>query len=203
MRRIPHFGGPLAGPREAVQFGRCRHNGAVDLVPLVSTAVGAAVALLGTLLADTLRNRGQRDRDNRSERRVGYLEFVVALDKAHGAFRHIADAGGPDVVRQTRAAFTENRVYETRERLIMTANPAVIRAAEHAFVGLLGIRDAIRAGARLDTSAYHDQYHIYAGSLWALRRAIREDLGASDLKPQDLDKSTWDTRETCLFCTPA
>jgi hypothetical protein len=180
-----------------------RHNGCVDLVPLVSTAVGAAVALLGTFLADALRNRGQRDRDNRSERRQSYLEFVVALDKAHGAFRHIADGVSPDAVRETRAAFTENRVYESRERLIMTANPAVISAAERALTGLLAVRDAIRAGATLDTPEYHEPYHVYAQTLWDLRRAIRTDLGASDLKPGNLDKVTWDARETCPFCQSA
>src|SRR6476659_8817306 len=91
----------------------------VDLVPFVSTAVGAAVALLGTLMADLLRGRGERDRTNRRDRRKSYLSYVVALDAAHTQLREVADPNHvpEDPRREAARAVTRSRVYETRERL--------------------------------------------------------------------------------------
>jgi hypothetical protein len=174
----------------------------VDLSIVVSTAIGAAIALLGTVLGDSLRNRGSRDRDSRSDRRTGYLEFLLALDKTHAGLRDLAATpdASDDLVRDTRRVLNDNLFYASRERLIMSANPGVVRAGERAFRALLAVRGVIRHGAILDSSEYHDAYHAYARALWDLRRAIRVDLNVSDITPEDLDKPTWESRDTCAFC---
>jgi hypothetical protein len=174
----------------------------VDWIPLISTAVGAAVALIGTMLADTLRSRGEHHRDNRIDRRRSYLDFVLALEGAHSRLRDVADpkATFPDLRQETSRAMGEGRVYEAREKLLMSASPAVVTAGERALRGLGALRDTVAAGAKRRTPAYHDAYHEYAGTLWRLRMSIREDLGAPGLTPADLNKPSWDSRQTCAFC---
>ncbi len=176
----------------------------VDWIPLASTAVGAAVALIGTVLADVLRSRGQRDRDNRADRRQSYLDYVLALNAAHSRLRQIAGSTSPipdpDLHLETGRAIRDNDVYVGREKMLMSADRSVLGAAERALLGLLGLRDAVRTGARTHTVEYHAAYHAYAESIWDLRRAIRADLGGADLAPSDLEKPSWDSRATCSFC---
>jgi hypothetical protein len=177
----------------------------VDWSPFLSTAVGAAVALLGTLLADTLRSRGDRDRDKRSDRRQAYVDFVIALNGAHARLREIGDPrhGVQDADLETSRAFGDNRVYEGREKMLMSADRSVVNPAERAFQALVGIRDAVRDGAKIRTVGYHVHYHVYSKAMWELRQAIRVDLGAGRIVPADLEKPTWDSRDTCEFCNAA
>src|SRR4051794_2083294 len=179
---------------------------AMDWIPLLSTVGGAAIALIGTVMADILRTRGYRDRDNRAERRQSYVDFVLALNAAHANLREVAAASASsadDRREAVRRAVADARVYEAREQLLMSANKEVVTVAERAFQGLLVVRDAVRAGATLRTVAYHGPYHQYAGALWKLRRTIRHDLGASYLSPKDLDKDGWDGQSTCEVCQTA
>jgi len=174
----------------------------VDLVPFISTAVGAAVALLGTIVADLLRGRGERDRANRRDRRKSYLAYVVALDAAHTRLREVADPDNnvEDARREASRALTRSRVYENRERLLMSGTPAVLTAGERALIALSKMRRVVGDGVKRQTPEFHDAYHEFAGYLWQLRRAVRGDLGATDLSPADLDKPSWDSKDTCTFC---
>jgi hypothetical protein len=178
----------------------------MDWIPLLSTVGGAAIALIGTVMADILRTRGYRDRDNRAERRQSYVDFVLALNAAHANLREVAAASASsadDRREAVRRVVAEARVYEAREQLLMSANKEVVTVAERAFQRLLHVRDAVRDGANLRTPAYHGPYHQYAGALWKLRRTIRHDLGASYLSPKDLDKDGWDGQTTCEVCQAA
>ncbi|MDT5028055.1 MAG: hypothetical protein QOE61_4481 [Micromonosporaceae bacterium] len=173
----------------------------VDWVNVASTAVGAAIALIGTVLANTLGNRGQRERDNRADRRQSYLDFLLALNGAHAQLRLVAS--NPDVADfeyETQQALSVNRVYEGREKMLMSANRSVLAAGERSFMCLVRLRQAVNREARVHTVEYHEAYHAYANALWDLRRVLREDLGNGGLTPADLDRAAWDGRETCAFC---
>jgi hypothetical protein len=173
----------------------------VDLNILLSTIGGAAIALVGTMLADFLRGRGDRQRDNRSERRQGYLDFLLALNAGHERLRDVARTGGNgDLRTATARAVTEAKVYEGREKLLMSADRAVATAGERAFQGLLRVRDAIRDGAELKSAPYHAAYHAFAEKLWRLREVIRTDLGVPELSAADLDRPGWDGAVTCETC---
>ena len=171
-------------------------------MPLVATVLGAALALGGAMLGDGLRSRTQRYRDHRTERRQSYLEFVTAADAATGRLRVIADPaeGVTELVRETDRAISESKVYEAREKLLMSASPSVIRSAERLLDQLGALRQAVADGAHRDTVPYHTAYHAYAGALWRLRQSVRADLGNADLAPEDVGKRDWDTSETCSFC---
>jgi hypothetical protein len=174
----------------------------MDWIPLVSTVAGAVIALGGTMLADTLRRRDERGRSQRSDRRQSYLDFVMALDNAHGLLRSVASKKGqPSEIRDAaNEAISEAQLYRVRENHLVTAAPSVAREGEVAFRKLIAIRDAVRSGTRLNTKEYHDVYHDFADSLWNLRMAVRVDLGSRRFKPGDLNQVSWSERETCDLC---
>jgi hypothetical protein len=174
----------------------------VDWLTVVSTAVGGAVALLGSVIAHTLRSRDERSRSVRTDRKNSYVELLTALDAAHARLRQIADpdVAPEDIAVRSRRAFGEAGVYEAREKLLLSANPPVVAPAEEALRRLAALRDTVRQGTKLHTMPYHDAYHPYAEALWRLRSAIRVDLGSRALTAADLDKPGWDEQANCDFC---
>ncbi len=174
----------------------------MDWVTLLSTIVGGAAALLGSVLAYTLRSRDERRRAISTDRRQSYVGYLIALDAAHARLRQIADPNDPpaDVPVQARRSLGEAGVYEGREKVLLAGSPSVVAPAEQALRRLALLRDAVRDGAKLHTMRYHDAYHPYAEALWVLRRSIRVDLGSAALSSSDLDKTTWDEQANCDFC---
>ena len=134
-------------------------------------------------------------------RRKGYLAYVVAIDAAHSRLRDVADPNhaSTDPRREASRAVSESRVYEARERLLMSGNPAVLTAGERALAALGNLRKTVGDGVKRSTPEFHDADHEFAGRLWQLRRVIRQDLGAGDLNPSDLDKPSWTPRELRLL----
>jgi hypothetical protein len=176
-----------------------------DWVPIVSTASGAVIALAGTLLAGRRADRGQRSRDREAERLSVYAEFAVALDAGHAALREVArtDTTGPERYAAAGTALHESHLYGIRERLLMSATTELVQAGEEAFLRLVAIRDAVRAGAQLSTQEFHDAYHAYAEALWTFRVAVRRELGQDVLAPGDLGRTSWSERDACPYCSAA
>jgi hypothetical protein len=174
----------------------------VDWLTVAATVTGGAAALLGSVVAHALGTREQRRRSNSTERRDAYVAYLVALDDAFGAVRHLAgaDIQHDDIEPGIQRAFRDAGLYRSRERLLLAGNPAVLSPAELVLRRLAAFRDAVRAGAKRRTVAYHDAYHPFAEALWDLRRAIRKDLGSEELTLADLEKETWDTKSNCVFC---
>jgi hypothetical protein len=173
----------------------------VDWGTLASTAVGAAVALGGSLLANVLHHRDQRERDSKFDRRRAYLDFLLALNGALARLRFIAASTAPmDTKYEAGQALGNNKVYEARERMLMGGDQAVLAAAENAFKALVRLRRTVGGGARRESAEYHQAYHAYARTLWNLRLALRQDLGNGSLAPADLDRDDWDSERTCAYC---
>jgi hypothetical protein len=176
---------------------------AVDWMPLVSTVAGAAIAIGGTVVADHLRRRDSRHRYSYAERQRAYSEMVLALGAALEGLRTIATEKVPLDRRMAAASDAVGKagVYVAREKLLMIAPAPVARAAEAAFGALIGIRDAVRAGANRGTKAFHDTYHPYEDLVWRLRMAVRADLDAPTLHTEDLRPSgDLSGRANCDVC---
>jgi hypothetical protein len=169
---------------------------------LLSTAVGAAIALGGTVVVDIVRSRDVRHRDGQAARKSAYVELMTA----HGlALQELREIGNSKLTGSERLTAVDERmsksgVYAARERLFMVAPRWVLRPAEAAFDDLIRVRDAVRNGAALRSAAYHDVYHPYSERMWRLRNAIRSDLDASQIHPSDLSRASWDNREQCGVC---
>ena len=130
----------------------------VDLVPLISTGIGAAIALGGTVLADLMRSRDTRERDRITDRRDVYLQLTLA----HGlALQELRDVAGrsfgseADRLAAVAAAMTVSGIYPARDRLLMAAPRWVLRSAEIAFDRLIRLRTssapALRSAASITT----------------------------------------------------
>ena len=202
---------PAVRGRDVTRLGRCagsrgRHAvgtmSAVDWLPLVSTAAGAAIAFAGTVVADMLRRRDSRHRWDFGERRQAYSQLVLAIGAGLEGLRQVARLGPRGTARVDAAsdAISAADVYVAREKVVMFGEPEVIRAAEQVFDRLIEVRDVVRAGADTNSPEYHDVYHPYAEAMWQLRLAVRHDLGASALSPSDVGRDSWEGRDTCATC---
>jgi hypothetical protein len=170
--------------------------------PLLSAVVGGIIALSGATLAEARRDRGQRDRDRALEHWRICVDFALALDLAHGSLREVARVPGSQADHRPAAdhAVHESGVHGARERLLMSVSPELTAAGEQVFLRLVAVRNVVRTGASLESSAYHGAYHAFADALWRFRSAVRTEFGNRALTPRVLDGESWSGRESCLHC---
>ncbi|MFE7003038.1 CchlQ [Streptomyces griseus] len=145
----------------------------MDWGTLVATVSGGFLAISGTLLADRLRQRHERDRGAQERRRAVYIEFIAAVGRCHTRLRGIAQAQDPavDPDLAARAAFDEAAV----QRVVGT-------------------------GATHTSQAFHDAYHPYLDRVWAYRTAVRGELKDRAFSPASFGWDAWDGRERCPVC---
>lgn len=176
--------------------------GPMSWFSIVATALGATIALAGTLLADGRRQHEQRDRDRRQESWLGAIEFSYALDAAHSALRGVARSDDADnaLFEAAGEAVDKAGLYKARERLLVAADREIVIAGEAAFRALIAIRNVIRDGALLATTEYHDAYHLFAEKLWEFRMLVRTHAGNQPLTPAALGRSDWSERGSCARC---
>ena len=171
-------------------------------VPLVSTVVGAIIALSGSLLASRFTARDQLSRDREIFRRTVYVDFATALDAAHLALRTVAreDSSGEERRAAANVAVAGSGLHRTREHLLMFGPAAVAGAGESAFKALIDVRQAVRAGADLHSLEYHAAYHAFAEKVWSLRMVVRGDVAEAAFTPRALGRSDWSEVDDCPTC---
>lgn len=127
------------------------------------------------------------------------IAFVLALDRAHGGLRGVARTPLQGIPRRDAAnrIVDESGLYAARERVLVSCGVEQLAAAEAAFLRLIGIRDAVRSGAELESPSYHDAYHPFAEALWKLRMALRAAAGQSPVSPTAVGRRDWSDRERC------
>lgn len=174
----------------------------MDWLPLASTAFGAIIALGGTVLADRLRTRDATGQRSLNTRQRAYLDFVLAMGEGLQGLRETAATPVTGEARRDAAnlAVSQGGVYPARERFLMVAPTALVKAGQNAFEALIAVRDAVTAGGQLRSAEFHDAFHPYSEAMWLFRLAIRADVGASSLTPADAARTGWDEREHCRTC---
>ncbi|MEW2143280.1 helix-turn-helix transcriptional regulator [Micromonospora vinacea] len=129
------------------------------------------------------------------------VSLLLSLDAAHLALRRVADAPpGPGRTEAVLQAVAGTALYADRERVLVSAGPDVASAAEAAFLALVEIRNAVRAGASLPSEAYHLAYHPFAEAVWSFRQAIRASVGREPLTPAGLRRQDWSDVDRCSVC---
>lgn len=182
---------------------RCGVGGhGVEWGTLVATLGGGLIAIGGTVLADRLRTRQEHNRGLLARRRDVYTEFIAAAGAAHTELRRLAESGAraADLEHASRAALTDARIYEVRERLFIDASARIAGTGQTMFERLRALRQAVAGGAGISTPAFHDVYHPYLDAVWAYREAVRDELEGHILTPADFGWSAWDGRERCPHC---
>ena len=152
----------------------------------------------------TARRGGRRRKAKPLDARTIYLGFILAVDSAHHALRGIARSPLPlpDRITAAEQAVHDSLLYARREELLVLGATPVVVAGEQVFLWLIAVRDAVRAGARLEAAAYHGPYHKLAEARWALRLAVRAELGRPPFTPQALHRADWSDYECCAGCVP-
>jgi hypothetical protein len=153
--------------------------------------------------ADGEAGRPPRKAQPLDARRI-YLGFILAVDSAHHALRGIAQSPAPRPDRSSAAeqAVHDSLLYARREELLVSGATPVVVAGEQVFGWLIAVRDAVRGGARLEAAAYHDPYHKLAEAHWALRMAVRAELGRPPFTPQALHRADWSDYDCCSGRVP-
>ncbi|MFG3699524.1 hypothetical protein ACGF5C_16615 [Micromonospora sp. NPDC047620] len=174
----------------------------MDWTTLIATLGGAAIAFTGTLLADFLRHRNERDRGQEARSRDLYIQFIVAAGICHTRLREIAQSADQHANREidSRSALAEARIYEIRERLFIDAAPAVAAAGQIMFERLRAMRKVVANGASLTSPELHESYHPYLEAVWNYRAAVREELKNKSLSLSDFGWPVWNGSTTCSVC---
>ncbi len=174
----------------------------MDWGTLIAAVSGGTLAMTGTVLADHLRHRHERDAGLGERRRAIYLDFIAAAETCHSALRALQTApGGADVAAASRAALSDSRIYEARERLFIDASTEVAGAGQSMFEQLRNLQRTVGRGAAPDSAEYHDAYHPYIGAVWAYRVAVRGELDGKALDPKAFGWRRWDGLDRCELCT--
>lgn len=146
---------------------------------LLSTALGAVVALGATLLTDRVRWRRERGERQLGAQRDIYVAYLTALHQANQALRMVSLGDHPVEVSRdlaARAAFRDAGLVQTREHVVLTAPEPVVEAADAAFRALRALRDRIAQGQDVHSPVYAADLASYGEHLQALRNVIREEL---------------------------
>ncbi|MEV0570320.1 hypothetical protein [Dactylosporangium sp. NPDC050588] len=126
------------------------------------------------------------------------IEFALALDTAHNGLRAVSKAGpSPDLVGVANLTVHRSGIYAYREQMLMTASPALVAAAETAFLAMIAVRDAVRSGTGLQSVDYHKVYHPYAVAIWQFRLAVRGELSQPPIEPATVQRTDWSDTERC------
>jgi hypothetical protein len=146
---------------------------------LISTAVGAILAVGATTLNDRLKWKREQSKAQYETRSRLYSDYLADLTKTRDAIRLVARGiHAPDVTRHDAAdsAFASMNLYARRYQIGITEAGPVAIAGESALRALRDIRDVIKEGHQHRSSQYNEAKIAYEARLRALMNAMRADL---------------------------
>ncbi|WEO95322.1 hypothetical protein A6P39_015525 [Streptomyces sp. FXJ1.172] len=152
----------------------------MDWIPLLSTAFGAVIGVVATLLADRVRARSNRQEEDRALKRRLYGDYLAALSLTRQNLRTAARSLSVSHAERTRMAldsFKEASVYQARYQVSLVAHERVVEASTAAFNALRSLRDLVEAGGGSHGDpAYRAAQNEWTGCFATLRRCMRRDL---------------------------
>ncbi|MGW3208723.1 hypothetical protein [Streptomyces sp. NPDC001135] len=151
----------------------------MTLIPLLATLIGAVIAMGSALLVERRKAQRETAAEWRRTRRELYAKFLAAHAQAGSDLRNIAATPGLDAderYRRARAAYTH--CYASRHELELLAPRTVVDPAEECSRAVRMMRDAVSAGARLDSDEFTELTRKYLELRLGTRDAMRTDIGA-------------------------
>lgn len=145
--------------------------------PLLAALVGAVIAMGSALLVERRKTQRETAAEWRRTRQELYARFLAAHAQAGSDLRNIAatsDLDAGERYRQTRAAYTH--CYASRHELELVAPRTVVSPAEECSRAVRLMRDAVSAGARLDSNQLEGLTRRYLELRLETRDAMRADI---------------------------
>lgn len=157
----------------------------VQWITVVSTALGALIALVATMLNERFKWRREQAATHRKLCHDTYAEFLSALSDAHERMRgeFPTEHSSPQArAAAVRDVFRAAGCYPLRYQLAIVAGQDVVDGAEAAFRGLRRIRDLLADGYSLDSTEYVTVREAYSGSLRELQHRMRTELDTGQVQ---------------------
>ncbi|MBM9506047.1 hypothetical protein [Actinacidiphila acididurans] len=152
----------------------------MDVVPLVSTVVGAIIAIGSTLVADRARwSRDQRGREDLAQQQLR-ADFIAAVARSADIVWNIAHQDQPatdDGKRAARQAFREADLYTWRYRVALMSPPEIVAGSEALLDALRRYRDTVSAGRRAGETEYDQAREAYFAAVAEAVDVLRAERG--------------------------
>lgn len=157
----------------------------MELMSLASTALGAVIALVATVINERFKWKREQVSNRRKLRQRTYSTFLASLTDAHERMRAQRTAVHETTQARSAAvleAFRDSGCYPLRYELAIVAEQNVIDSAEKSFRMMRDIRDYLAEDGNVGDAEYKELRSIYGKSLRELQQQMRTELDAPDVE---------------------
>ncbi|MCP3804943.1 hypothetical protein NLX83_37325 [Allokutzneria sp. A3M-2-11 16] len=144
-------------------------------ITVVSTALGALIALVAMMLNERVKWQREQVSSRRKQCHEVYASFLSALTEAHERMRDSPAA-------EVREVFREANCYPLRYQLAIVAGQEVVDGGEAVFQTIRDIRDLLAGGARIESAQYKELRRRFGAELRELQRRMRDELGVAPVQ---------------------
>jgi hypothetical protein len=152
--------------------------------PLATLLGGGIIGAGSALLLDFAKTRRALKQQWQDARTEVYVAYLTELSKAYESLWALAlgdyEDSSPDRKATARRIFRAGELYQTRQRLKITASSRVIVACDEAYANLRSLRAVVGEGAESDSSEFLASNQIYRASVQTLQHEIRRELRIPD-----------------------
>ena len=154
---------------------------------MVSTALGALIALVAMMLNERVKWQREQVSNRRKQCHEIYASFLSALTEAHERMRGEVVSPEHHDNLQSRAAaireaFREANCYPLRYQLAIVAGQEVVDGGEAAFRTIRDIRDLLARGGQIESAEYKALRKQFGAGLRELQRRMRDELGVGPVQ---------------------
>jgi hypothetical protein len=111
------------------------------------------------------------------------LRSLAKLMRVFGLWLGEITKISPDKKASARIIFRVGELYQTRQRLKITASSRVIAACDEAYANLRSLRAVVSGGAETDSLDFLASNQAYRESVQVLQEEIRRELRIPDSRP--------------------
>lgn len=155
--------------------------------PLATLLGGGVIGAGSALLLDSVKTRRALKQQWQDAHREVYVAYLAELSKAYESLWALAwgdyEDQSSDKNASARRTFRAGELYQTRQRLKITASSRVIAACDEAYANLRSFRAVVSGGAETDSSDFLASNQAYRASVQALQEEIRRELRIPDSRP--------------------
>jgi hypothetical protein len=152
--------------------------------PLATLLGGGVIGAGSALLLDSVKTRRALKQQWQDARREVYVAYLTELSKAYESLWALAwgdyEDQSSDKKASARRIFRVGELYQTRQRLKITASSRVIAACDEAYTNLRSFRAVVGGGTETDSSDFLSSNQAYRASVQVLQEEIRRELRIPD-----------------------
>lgn len=179
--------GGTVSPHRIDGVAALRYRSRMDWIasPLATLLGGGIVGAGSALLLESVRSRRDERKQWQDSRREVYVAYLTELSRTYESLWALAlgdsDPPNKNMMMAARQSLRDGELYQTRQRLKITAPIAVITACDLAYAELRSLRSVVGRGIGADSSEFISANQSYRNAVHCLHVEIRRDLGVTAL----------------------